>query len=161
MFLSLHQPVTKYQTPNITRYFCCHPNLKREERAWPLLFLNCDNNKKVRLTFAVWYWFLVTSWCNERSSTLQIEGQRNLLLFYALHNCQLTILSGFTHICTHFSEIPPDFIWFLPDLLDLQVNNFQKVSFVLILIYSKGQIKSEWISKKWTKKFEGYLPTVS
>ena len=111
MFLSLHQLVTKYQTPNITRYFCCHSNLKREERAWPLLFLNCDNNKKVRLTFAVWYWFLVTSWCNERSSTLQIEGQRNLLLFYALHNCQLTILYGFTHIWMHFSEIPPDFLW--------------------------------------------------
>ena len=48
------------------------------------------------------------------------------------------------HICTHFSEISPEFLWlcnrilFLPNMLHSQVENFQEVSFVLFLIYSSS-----------------------
>ena len=53
MFLSLHQPVTKYQKPNL--FF-----VVVEETAWAFLFLNCKNNK-YQNKHLLCIWFLVTS----------------------------------------------------------------------------------------------------
>ena len=53
MFLSFHQPVTRNQVPKTKchPYFCCCRNLKRDEKAWSLLFSNCDNNLGCHLVF--------------------------------------------------------------------------------------------------------------
>ena len=61
--------ISKHQM--LSNVFCCCHNLKREETAWPLLFLNCDNRKNFGWHLAFDSWFLVVGWCNEKNTVCE------------------------------------------------------------------------------------------
>ena len=79
MFLLLHQPVTKYQIPNLflVIFFVVGIQKRKMENRQQTTYLWIVTKQQKYKKVVFYIWFVVTGWCNERSKSLNLFSHRD------------------------------------------------------------------------------------